>query len=81
MIPVRVLQSQLVGDFKNGGREWRRQGKPEEVRVHDFQDEDLGKVIPLCCLSRNWTGPRERLAYGRKGGLDHGDGETTAVHG
>jgi hypothetical protein len=36
----------LVGDFKNGGRDWRPQGQPEEVRVHDFQDPLLGKAIP-----------------------------------
>src|SRR5262249_38316606 len=37
---------ELVGDFKNGGREWRPQGQPEEVRVHDFVDKKLGKAIP-----------------------------------
>ncbi|MHB9049973.1 MAG: ISAzo13 family transposase, partial [Pirellulales bacterium] len=34
------------GDFRNGGREWRPQGEPDEVRVHDFQDPALGKAIP-----------------------------------
>ena len=45
-IPVTVLQSQLVGDFRNAGREWRPKGQPLEVRVHDFLDKDLGKAIP-----------------------------------
>ncbi len=36
----------MVGDFKNGGREWRPRGEPEEVRVHDFLDKALGKAIP-----------------------------------
>jgi len=36
----------LVGDFKNGGREWRPAGQPIPVRVHDFLDPDLGKAIP-----------------------------------
>jgi len=36
----------LVGDFKNGGREWQPAGAPEPVRVHDFQDPALGKAIP-----------------------------------
>jgi len=45
-ISVDAKKKELVGDFKNGGREWRPQGTPEEVRVHDFQDKDLGKVIP-----------------------------------
>ena len=37
---------QLVGDFKNGGREWRPQGEPEEVRVHDFLIKELGRAVP-----------------------------------
>jgi hypothetical protein len=37
---------QLVGDFKNNGRELRRQGDPEPVRVHDFKIPELGKVAP-----------------------------------
>jgi hypothetical protein len=45
-ISVDTKKKELVGDFKNGGREWRPQGKPEEVRTHDFLDKKLGKVIP-----------------------------------
>jgi len=37
---------ELVGDFKNAGREWRPKGEPELVRVHDFKDKQLGKAIP-----------------------------------
>lgn len=37
---------QLVGDFKNGGRELRPKGDPELVRVHDFKIPELGKVAP-----------------------------------
>ena len=43
---VDAKKKELVGDFKNAGREWRRRGTPEEVRVHDFIDPDLGKAIP-----------------------------------
>jgi hypothetical protein len=32
----RSTKKELVGDFKNAGREWRPQGSPEQVRVHDF---------------------------------------------
>jgi hypothetical protein len=46
VISVDTKKQELVGDFKNGGREWRPRGKPEEVRVHDFVDKDLGKAIP-----------------------------------
>lgn len=45
-ISVDTKKKELVGDFKNGGREWRPQGDPEEVRVHDFMDKTLGKAIP-----------------------------------
>jgi hypothetical protein len=46
VISVDTKRKELVGDFKNGGREWRPQGEPEEVRVHDFIDKKLGKAIP-----------------------------------
>jgi hypothetical protein len=45
-ISVDTKKKELVGDFKNGGREWRPQGQPDEVRVHDFLDKTLGKAIP-----------------------------------
>src|SRR6478609_3619431 len=46
VISVDTKKKELVGDFKNGGREWHPEGRPEEVRVHDFQDKELGKAIP-----------------------------------
>ena len=54
-ISVDTKKKELVGDFKNGGREWRPQGNPEKVRVHDFLDEKLGKAIPygVYDLARN----------------------------
>src|SRR5271165_4827869 len=45
-VSVDTKKKELVGDFKNGGREWRPKGEPEEVRVHDFLDKTLGKAIP-----------------------------------
>jgi hypothetical protein len=45
-VSVDTKKKELVGDFKNGGREWRPRGEPEEVRVHDFLDKTLGKAIP-----------------------------------
>jgi hypothetical protein len=45
-ISVDTKKKERVGDFKNAGREWRPQGDPEEVRVHDFLDKKLGKAIP-----------------------------------
>jgi hypothetical protein len=45
-ISVDTKKKELVGDFKNGGREWRPKGQPEEVRVHDFKIKELGRVAP-----------------------------------
>ena len=45
-ISVDTKKKELLGDFKNGGREWHPAGQSEEVRVHDFQDKTLGKAIP-----------------------------------
>ena len=45
-ISVDTKKKELVGDFKNGGREWRPHGQPAEVRVHDFLDKTRGKAIP-----------------------------------
>ena len=46
VISVDAKKKELIGDFKNGGREWRPKGEPEEVRVHDFVLPDLGRVTP-----------------------------------
>jgi hypothetical protein len=47
-ISVDTKKKELVGDFKNGGRTWRRKGEPDRVRVHDFiiRDPGHGKAIP-----------------------------------
>jgi Rhodopirellula transposase DDE domain len=46
VISVDTKKKELVGDFKNAGREWHLKGEPERVRVHDFKDKQLGKAIP-----------------------------------
>jgi hypothetical protein len=46
VISVDTKKKELVGDFKNHGREWRPKGEPELVRVHDFKDKELGKAVP-----------------------------------
>jgi Rhodopirellula transposase DDE domain len=46
IISVDAKKRELVGDFKNGGREWEPTGRPVEVRCHDFKDKDLGHAIP-----------------------------------
>lgn len=46
VISVDTKKKELVGDFKNAGREWRPEKSPEKVRVHDFMIKELGKAIP-----------------------------------
>ena len=46
VISVDTKKKELVGDFKNAGRELRPTGQPIPVRVHDFKDPVLGKAIP-----------------------------------
>jgi hypothetical protein len=46
VVSVDTKKKELVGDFKNPGQEWRPQSDPQQVRVHDFKDKDLGKAIP-----------------------------------
>ena len=55
VISVDTKKKELVGNFKNAGRQWRPTGQPEPVRVHDFLIPELGKAIPygVYDLTRN----------------------------
>jgi len=72
-VSVDTKKKELVGDFKNPGREWRPKGMPETVRVHDFVIPEQGKAIPygVYDLGRNegWVNV----------GIDH-DTASLAVH-
>jgi transposase len=46
VISVDTKKKELVGNFKNAGQEWRREGRPEQVNVHDFIDPKLARAIP-----------------------------------
>lgn len=46
VISVDTKKKELVGEYKNPGREWRPQGDPQRVNVHDFPNPKLGKAIP-----------------------------------
>jgi hypothetical protein len=46
VVTVDTKKKELVGNYANTGREWRSKGKPLEVKVQDFMDSELGKVIP-----------------------------------
>ena len=72
-ISVDTKKKELVGDFKNAGREWRPNDQPEVVRVHDFIIPENGKAVPygVYDLARNegWVSV----------GIDH-DTARFAVH-
>ena len=46
VISVDTKKKELVGNFKNNGREWRRKGAPELVNIHDFIDPKLSRAVP-----------------------------------
>ena len=46
VISVDTKKKELVGNFKNGGTDYRPKGDPRRVKVHDFEDKQLGKVVP-----------------------------------
>jgi len=46
VISVDAKKKELIGRFKNGGREYHPKGNPEEVCVYDFMDKQLGKGVP-----------------------------------
>ena len=51
VISVDAKKKQNVGNFKNGGKEWRPGGSPERVNVYDFIGKELGKVTPTGCTT------------------------------
>jgi hypothetical protein len=46
VISVDTKKKELVGNYKNGGTDYRPKGRPHRVKVHDFEDKNLGKVVP-----------------------------------
>jgi len=72
VISVDTKKKELVGDFKNGGRELRPKGNPEKVRVHDFEIPELGKDSPYGVYDVTWNSGWVNV------GIDH-DTATFAV--
>lgn len=79
VISVDCKKKELVGDFANGGAEWKPTGQPTRVQVHDFPDPELGKAIPMGCSTwpptkggstsaTTTTPPRTRSLRSRGGG-------------
>ena len=66
VISVDTKKKELVGDFKNNGREWRPKGEPEAVRVHDFLIKELGRAVPYgigaCPCAGQGPDPRDLAA-------------------
>jgi hypothetical protein len=46
VISVDTKKKELVGNYRNGGSDWQPKGDPKRVKVHDFEDKELGKVAP-----------------------------------
>src|SRR6266516_5496709 len=46
VISVDTKKKELIGNYKNGGTDYRPKGDPQRVKVHDFEDKELGKVVP-----------------------------------
>jgi hypothetical protein len=46
VISVDTKKKELIGNYKNGGTDYRPKGDPQRVKVHDFEDKKLGKVVP-----------------------------------
>ena len=42
----RYQKKELIGNYRNGGTDYQPKGEPRRVKVHDFQDKELGKVVP-----------------------------------
>jgi hypothetical protein len=46
VISVDTKKKELVGNYRNGDSDWQAKGDPIRVKVHDFEDKELGKVAP-----------------------------------
>jgi hypothetical protein len=46
VLSVDTKKKELVGNYKNNGREWHGKNAPEEVKTHDFLDKELGRAVP-----------------------------------
>lgn len=46
VISVDTKKKELIGNYKSGGSDHRPKGDPRRVKVHDFEDKELGKVVP-----------------------------------
>src|SRR5437867_5872945 len=72
VISVDTKKKELVGDFRNNGREYRPQGNPEAVRVHDFLIKELGRAVPYgvydLAANSGWVSEIGRASCRERGG-------------
>ena len=49
VISIDTKKKEMIGPYKNAGSDYRPEGCPDQVKVHDFVDAELGKVVPVAC--------------------------------
>jgi hypothetical protein len=82
VISVDTKKKELVGAFKNPGRTWRAKGQPEEVNVHDFIDQELGRANPYGVYDLGADAGRARRRYRpRYGGFCRADHSAVVASG
>ena len=54
VISVDTKKKELIGNFKNGGTDYRPKGDPDLVNVHDFINKKLGKMSPYGVYDQTW---------------------------
>ena len=64
VISVDTKKKELVGNYKNGGSDYRPKGDPLRVKVHDFEDKELGKVAPYGVYDVTADGKRLLVMHG-----------------
>ena len=73
VISIDAKKKELLGEFKNGGSDYGPQGPPIEVNTHDFEDKELGKVVPYgvydIAANDGWVSL----------GIDHDTGQTSIL--
>ena len=69
VISVDTKKKELIGNFKNGGTDYRPKGDPLDVNVHDFKDKELGKIRTLWRVRRWQCRLGERRDHKRHGSV------------
>ena len=65
VIFLDTRKKELIGRFKNAGREWQKKGEPDEVDVYDFAEKELGKIVPYGVYDLTLTADQAERGPGR----------------